>query len=220
MRAIKSLSGILLCATLYAFSPTNANADGFGIGANAGTLGVGVEAAMSLVPNHLNFRLGANRFTYNLDYTFDDIRYDSEVDLNTQSALLDWHIFGGSFRLTAGAFRNRNAISATGMPTTNVTIGDVVYTPAEVGTLSAAVSFKPSASYLGIGWGNAVGKNKRLGFTIDLGVLFQDAPDVTLTATNPAVSQADLRQEEANIEADIEHFDTYPVISLGLTFQF
>ena len=220
MKAIKSLSGILLCAALCALRPASAWADGVGISARAGTLGAGIDAAFSLVPNHLNLRLGANRYTYNVDYTFEGVRYDSEVDLDSQSVMLDWHIFGGSFRLSAGAFRNRNAVSATGMATSPVTIGDTTYTPDQIGTLSATVGFKPSASYLGIGWGNAVGKNKRWGFTVDLGVLFQDAPDVTLAASNPAVSQADLRQEEAAIEADIEHFDTYPVISLGLTFQF
>ena len=220
MKATKSLSGILLCAALCAFHPASAWADGIGIGARVGTLGAGIDAAFSLVPNHLNLRLGANRYTYNVDYSFEGVRYDSEVDLNSQSAILDWHVFGGSFRLSAGAFRNRNAVSATGMATTPVTIGDTTYTPAEIGTLSATVSFKPSASYLGIGWGNAVGKNKRWGFTVDLGVLFQDAPDVTLTATNPAVSQADLQQQAADIEADIQDFDVYPVLSIGLTFQF
>jgi hypothetical protein len=219
MRKIGLLSGIVLCAGVNALSPSIAKADGIGIGVKAGTLGAGVEATVSLVSN-LNVRLGANRYTYNFDDTLDDIRYDNELDLNTQSLILDWHPFGGSFRLSAGAFRNRNEFNATATPTANQTIGNNTFTPAQIGTLSGTVSFNPSATYAGIGWGNAVGRNKRLGFTVDLGVLFQDSPEVTLSSSNGGVPQNELRAEEASIEADLEDFETYPVISFGFSFRF
>lgn len=223
MRTSKLLSGFVLCAGVYALNPSIANADGVGIGVKAGTLGAGVEASVSLVSN-LNLRLGANKFKYEFDDTLDDIKYNTELDLNSQSLMLDWHPFGGSFRLSAGVFRNRNEVSAVGTPTTGAQIGDTFYSPAQIGTVSGTVSLDPSASYLGIGWGNAVGKNKRFGFIVDLGVLFQKSPDVTLSTTGLLSSdpgfQADLRQEELNIEADIEDFEAYPVVSLGFSFRF
>lgn len=222
MRIIKLLSGIVLCAGIYALGPSIAKAEGVGIGVKGGTLGAGVEATVSLVSN-LNLRLGANRFTYNFEDTLDDIRYESEFDLNSQSLMLDWHPFGGSFRISAGAFRNRNEFNITGTPA-DATIGGTPRSQSEIGTLSGNISFNPTASYVGIGWGNAVGRNKRFGFTVDLGVLRQDSPDVTLSSTGTLASdpgfQADLRQEEANIEADIEDFELYPVISFGFSFQF
>lgn len=220
-RGIFGGAAILLCA--WALAPGAAQAAGIGIGVKAGTLGAGVEASVSLVPS-LNLRLGTNGYTYDFSDTLDEIRYDAELELDTQSLILDWHPLGGSFRLSAGLFRNGNEASLSGGATTGATIGDTFYSPTDIGQISGAVSFDSTASYLGIGWGNAVGRNKRFGFSVDLGILFQESPDVNLSTTGLLASdpgfQADLRQEEANIEADIEDFEAYPVISLGFTFRF
>lgn len=217
------LGGTAMLLGVWALAPSAAQAAGIGIGVKAGTLGAGVEASVSLVPS-LNLRLGANKFTYDFTDTLDDIRYDSEFDLDSQSLILDWHPFGGSFRLSAGVFRNRNQFNIAGTATTGATIGNTFYSATDIGGISGTVSFDESASYAGIGWGNAVGKNKRFGFTVDLGVLFQNSPDVTLSTTGTLAGlpgfEADLRQEETNVEADIEDFEAYPVISFGFSFRF
>lgn len=217
------LGGAAMLLGVWALAPSAAQANGIGIGAKAGTLGAGVEASVSLVPS-LNLRLGANGFTYDFSDTLDEIRYDAELELDTQSLILDWHPLGGSFRVSAGLVRNGNEASLSGVATTGATIGDTFYSPADIGQISGAVTFDSTASYLGIGWGNAVGKNKRFGFSVDLGVLFQNSPDVTLSTNgllaNDPGFQADLRQEEANIEADVEDFEAYPVISFGFSFRF
>ena len=63
-----------------------------------------------------------------------------------------------------------------------------------------------------------------VGFAVDLGVAFQGEPDVQLSASGPIASlpqfQADLAQEEQNIQEDAKPFRFYPVLSLALVFGF
>lgn len=59
-----------------------------------------------------------------------------------------------------------------------------------------------------------------MGFAVELGVLFQGAPNVTLTSTNPSVRQNDLDTEARQIEEDLSTLKTYPVVSFGLSYQF
>ncbi len=205
-----ALSGLLVAGT--------AAADGFGLGVKAGTLGLGVEGTFGL-SQRVNLRVGVNDYSYSMDETASGIRYDAELDLSSGALLLDWHPFAGTFRLSAGLMHNKNALHLKATPTTNQTIGGNTYTPAQIGTLTGDVTFKKSAPYAGIGWGNAASPG-RFGLSFEIGALFQGKPDVTLRASSGLVSQVDLGAEEQQAEADLADFDVYPVISLGLSFRF
>lgn len=189
------------------------------VGARGGTLGLGAELTVPLI-SRINARLGVNSYTYDYTTTESEIDYDAEFDLSTTSLILDWHPFSGRFRISAGYFNNKNSILLTGTPTgATIDIGGTTYPSAVVGTLTGDIAFKKNVPYAGIGWGNAVGKNKRIGLNFDLGVLKQGSPEVTLTSTG-AVDQDDLDAEAAELESDISEFDVYPVISLGISFRF
>lgn len=199
-----------------------AHAAGFALGAKAGTLGLGVEATAGL-SERVNLRFGVNNYTYSFDETTSGIRYDADLKLQSGALLLDWHPFGGVFRLSAGYMRNKNALDLKATPTQNQTIGDQEYTPAQIGTLVGNVKFKKSAPYAGIGWGNAA-NGRGLGFSAEVGAIFQGAPEVTLRgdgglAGDPAF-EADLRREEQEAEDDLEDFKIYPVVSFGLSYRF
>lgn len=190
-----------------------------GLGVKAGTLGLGVEGTVGLATG-VNLRAGLNSFSYDYSDSASGINYDVDLDLKSYALLLDWHPFAGSFKLTAGVLSNRNGATMTATPTGSVTIGNTTYPASAVGQLRGEVDFKSSAPYAGIGWGNAAGKTRGLGFSFELGVLFQGAPEVTLTSTNPAVAQNDLDAEAREIEDDVSSFKSYPVISFGLSYQF
>ncbi|GMR18789.1 MAG: hypothetical protein BMS9Abin33_1232 [Gammaproteobacteria bacterium] len=191
------------------------------VGARAGTLGLGAELTIPLI-SRINARLGINSYSYDYTTSESGIDYDGELDLSTTSLILDWHPFNGRFRISAGYVNNNNEISLKATPTTSQVIGDnpIPYTPAQIGTLTADVGFKKNVPYVGIGWGNAVSKNKRIGLNFDIGVLLQDSPEVTLNASSGAVNLLDLAAEEAQLESDISEFDAYPVISFGISFRF
>jgi hypothetical protein len=200
-----------------------ADSGGLAIMGKGGTLGLGGELA-SGITSDINARLGLNTVDYDFDDEFDDVEYDIGLDFSSFSALVDWHIFGDSFRVTGGLLSMNHELDLDATPTANENIGGTVYTPAEIGTLSGDVEIDGAAPYLGIGWGNPLDRSRRWGFYCDLGVAFTDSPDVALSANGTLASdpafQANLAQERDDIEDDLEPFKLYPVISLGLYYRF
>jgi len=212
----------LLMAGLF-FSATG-NAEGIGVGARVGTLGLGVEITKSFTPT-LNGRVGFNNFTFDVSGTESDVDYDIDLNLQSASLLADWHPFSGSLRTTAGVFLNKNELDMQAESAVNYDIGGTTYTPAEIGSFGGTVDFNEFSPYVGIGWGNAVEKGQRLTFSFDIGVLLQGSPNVEFTASGGTLSSdpallADLEQEESDLETDLEDYELYPVVSMGLAFQF
>ena len=107
----------------------------------------------------------------------------------------------------------------------SVEIGNTIYTPAQIGTLNGSLDIDGLSPYVGIGWGNPFGGDRRWGFTLDFGVAFTDSPDASLTSVGGTFSAdptllANLEKERKDIEDDLDSFKFYPVISLGLFFRF
>lgn len=201
-----------------------AAADKLAITAKAGTLGIGVEGTTPI--NHeLNARIGANAFQYDYSAIESDITYSFDLKLLSFSALVDWlPFFDNDFRLTGGLFVNKNSLDSTAKTTDSYTIGNAIYTSAQVGSLSGDISFNALAPYAGIGWGNPFSNDSNWSFAVDLGVLFQGSPNINLSANGPLSSNAeflaDLAREENNLKSEIDHFNFYPVISIGVTYKF
>lgn len=212
----KPLVAYMLAAVGVCLPGTAPAAEGTALGIKASTLGIGLELTQSLAP-HANLRVGVNGYSYDFTDTEAGIRYKFELDLRTGALLLDWHPFGGTFRVTAGGFYNKNELSARASGTLD--IGNSTYTNA---TADASVTFKKGAPYLGIGWGNPVARNKRFGFGVELGVLFQGSPDVELSATanGTPVNPADVDREEAQLESELADYDKYYVIGLTFSYKF
>jgi len=193
------------------------------IGTKVGTLGIGGELTKR-VATDINARVGFNMFDYSFDEDVSGIEYDFDLGLRSYSALVDWHIFDGPFRITGGILSMDNEFELDSFVNQSVVIGDNAYTPAQVGTLSGRVDIKGAAPYIGIGWGNLIGRGRRWGFYSDFGVAFADTPDVVLCANGTSASdpafQADLAKEERDIRDDLDDLEIYPVISVGLFFRF
>jgi len=211
--------------TMIVFSANRASADPFdmALGGKVGTPGLGLELTIRLLES-LNTRVGFNAFTYGYDFEVDDFNYDADLNLFTAMLLADWHAFGNDFRFTGGIVLNENEIDAVGTTDQDlVVINDNGYRADDVGDLKTTISFNNFAPYFGIGWGNAVGDNY-FNFSLDLGVIFSGAPNATLTANGPLASdpdfQRDLAAEADEVEEEGENFDIYPVLALGLNFQF
>jgi hypothetical protein len=195
----------------------------FAFSLKAGTLGGGVEGIARLNPR-FNAKAAFNYFEYDYDSTKDDIDYDLDIELLTAGILLDWFMFGNSFRMTGGFFSNDNQVDLSARSAASYEIGGVTFTSAQVGNLTGELEFDPVASYAGIGWGNPFGGNKRWSFNFDIGVLFQGKPEVNLiadgTLAGDPVLQSNLRTEEQNLEDDLEDFEYYPVVSIGVSYKF
>ncbi len=197
--------------------------DTFAVTAKFGTLGFGVEATTPLT-NQVNLRGGFNHWSTDDDGVKDDITYKVDVDLTTFGLMADWHPFNNGFRASAGLYVNKSDLSMDASASATYTIGDTVYTAAEVGKLDGTVDFDTIAPYIGIGWGNALSSQGDLRFNADLGVLFQGGPDVNLTATGTAASDPgfanDIAKEEKQLQDDVDDFEVWPVISIGVSYSF
>ena len=199
----------------------SAQAIGLGVTGKAGTLGIGVEVTKSLVPM-VNVRGGLNFLDYSFDQSEGGNDYDFDLKLKSFSVLVDFHpIPERGLRLSGGIIFNNNHLDMVGVPSVTYSIGNRTYTGAEVGTLNGVVDFKSTAPYLGIGWGNAA--SGRFGLALDLGVVFQGSPQVSLSATGIVTSDPnfvqDLNREVQELENDISGFKYYPVISLGVSLN-
>lgn len=198
-----------------------------------GTLGVGAELTVRLAPQ-LNGRLGINGYNYSDRREASDIEYDAEANLRTATALLDWHPGGGGFRLSAGAVYNDTRIEGSSLPPASGSyiIGGVPVPVSLVGTLDAEADFDPVVPYVGLGWGNAVGQSGRVGFSLDIGAIFQGQADVTLIPVLPPDSPIHttpgarelldilLEREAQDLEEEVADYDVYPVVSIGVSYRF
>jgi len=211
------MSILVFCGSVYADSGR------FAVAGKLSTLGVGVEIT-TRITSDVNLRLGVNTFSYDYTGKESDVKYDFDLDLLSGSVLLDWYPFHGGFRLSGGGIINQNELDMEAKPTVSYTIGTTTYTSDQVGTLTGKMDFDKIAPYAGIGWGNAAGKGKRWGLTLDMGVVFQGSPDIDLVANGPMTIipsfQADLASEKQDIEDELDKYKYYPVVAFGITYKF
>jgi hypothetical protein len=222
-RDMRNITFAVAAASIYgALSmPTATQAAGLAADLHAGTLGYGLGATLQVFDG-LNARLGFNTARFSDDLTESDIDYDVDLEWDTFYALADWHVFYRSFRVTAGLMRNGNQLEGVASSSGELEIGGVRYTSEQVGELKASVEFDEVAPYFGVGWGNAFNRGSRVRFNLDLGVLLQDSAKASLTQVGGAetVDRGDLDREERELEDDLDEFELYPVISLGVGYRF
>lgn len=200
-------------AALLAATPAHAE---FGIGINAGNLGFGVEARQTLSPS-LDLRFGIAGMRSSTSFEYDHVDYDIDQSFAVPEVKLDWRPMQGMFRFTvaAGYYNQVSNLKLVPEYGTTYSVGNNTYTAAQVGSLNGKLSYHVATPYLGAGWDLL--KNKRLGFTLDVGAYYRNEPDVQLTSTG-TVSASDLRLEADNIKGDAWTF--YPTVKLGMLFRF
>jgi hypothetical protein len=215
-----NLRVLLFC--VLAVTHVEALAQNHALSAKAGMLGLGLEYTYSL-SERWAVRGGPYGSTFSQDQTEAGIDYEVEVEWDSLSLALDFHPTSGSFRLSAGVLQNDNGALAESNVTQPVDIGGMTYTPAEIGTLRGVIDFSDDiAPFVSLGWDWS--RSKRFGIALDLGLLNQGAPRVTLTAdgtlTGDPLFEADLAREEAELEDALSDLDIFPFITLGLIFRF
>lgn len=221
---------LLLCTLGAGTLLTQSALAEMGAAVRAGTYGLGVDFDIGLTET-LNLRLGYNTLNYDRTIEDTDVRYDGELKINSPSAILDWHAFGGGFRFSVGAVGTSRKIEVNGTPAagTTVTINDVEYTASQLGSLTGTVKLGDSvAPYIGIGWGNTVDASERVTFLVDIGVINTGSPKVDLTAScGPALGssgcatlQQNVAAEEATLENEVDAYKWYPVIAIGVAVRF
>lgn len=220
----KTLNAALAACALLASGSALAD---FGVGIKAGTLGLGVEGRWNPPVPWFDIRAGYNRYDYDDDGDYAGNEYGATLAFDNYYLTGNFKFPLSPMRLTVGAYSNGNELqlqSAPGSATYN--LGGVDVSADVVGTLYGNTSFESTAPYVGIGFDfEPFGK---AGINLDLGVLWQDEPIVSLGASNfDNLSQAEqailgplLDAESADLEDDASDFKAWPVVSLTFVYNF
>lgn len=204
---------------------------GWAIAPEISTLGLGGSIVRKITPQ-FNLRVGANAFGIGFNIEDTDVTYDGDLNLLNVSTLIDLHPAKNSgFRISGGVVFGDNYIEGAADTSQGGTIGGTDFPAGQLDSVDADVDINNNvAPYVGIGGGNAVKADKGLGFWWNLGVVFGGSPDVTITPNvNPNAdnreqieqeAQAAAVEEEREIEDDIDFVSVYPVVTLGLSYQF
>ncbi len=211
---------LLIALPMLAPSASRADSD-FGLGVKAGTLGIGVEATWRALP-WVDFRAGFNRYDYDDSDTQAGIPYDATLALDSYYATANLRFPLSPFRLTGGLYGNGNELLLTSAADGTFEIGGIDFNAADVGTLRSVTSFSSTSPYLGVGYDFTV--LGQVGLNLDLGVLWQGDPEVTLNADGVLASdpifQSALEAERQELDDEISDYKAWPVISLGFVVNF
>jgi len=214
-KTLFTLAVMLLCINM-------AFAQGVSIGIKAGSLGGSLEGQFGF-SKHFGGRVGINYFPYKYSGQGDDIEYDYELSLNSISALLDVHPFGGSFRISGGILVNSNEITANAIPTVSYEIGDETYNVTDVGNLIGKINFEKIAPYFSLGWDTSYRKDSGLGFVFEIGAAMQGSPNVEFTADGMIADDPtfmdELAKEQENLSEDLKSYNIFPVVVIGLNYK-
>lgn len=221
----KASFALVLAGGMAALTATRpAAALDLAVDAHGGTLGAGIGASLQLTGN-LNVRAGINSGDFEILDIEDDegLNYENPtLKFDNQYAFLDLYPSSrGNFRVTVGLVSNNNEITAGALvDSPGQFVGD---TQAQPGTsVTGTVSFNGTASYAGIGWGNAFGRNKGFYLGIDLGVMSQGDPTAVIDVVDSTntITADDIEQEEQDLEDELDGIDLWPVINVSLGFRF
>mgnify|MGYP001799415600 CR=1 FL=1 len=200
-------------------------ADGnFAVTGGIGTMGGAIEGQVK-VNDMFQLRAGANYLTFDETIDVDQISYDGDLDFSAFGAFVDVHPFGGSFFVTGGAYAGDKSIDLLATSDVSVEIGGLTFTPAEYGRLEGNVGFDDVAPFLGAGFDTTFQGNGDWGFHILAGAALFGSGDVTLEAVGGTLSsdpilQAELAREIQDIEDEIEDYELWPVVQIGLSYRF
>jgi hypothetical protein len=221
---MRKISLVLLSATALAGPAYSAD---FGVYATAGTVGLGGGLAATF-NSYLGARVGYTTFKYDVeDIEESDLTLDGEAKLGGAQALLDWHPFGGGFRISVGAMESAEFTARARPIADTYTFDGVTYSAADIGSANGVADFDSIAPYVGMGYGRALSRDGRFAFALDLGVAVTGSPTVKLNVTCAVESAAlcdglqdDVAAEQAELQNEADEFELWPVLSLGLSYKF
>lgn len=197
---------------------------GVAIGINAGTTGIGAEAASSIIPNlvlRTSFGKASGSSTQEIDND-PSLNLDVQIDITSLALFVDYFPFKRFLKLSAGVVYNDFNLDAIATPNENYSLNkgqdnEKVFTPDRLGSLSIGVNYPNKINpYVGFGFGNMVGEGFPLKLTVNMGLLHSGPPELRMTGTGmiaPTVDQA------SNIQEGLDVFGWFPVFNIGLSYR-
>jgi len=186
----------------------------FGIGTTGATLGYGHAFG-----THTALRLEANFLSYSRDVSTSSGDYHGSLKLSTLGAYYDAFLLG-PFRVSAGLLAGTNKFDGNAVVTNGqITINNQQYNAAGEWA-KGTVKFKSLSPYFGIGFGHRPQRGG-LGLYGDLGAAY-GRPDVSLAVSDglrAAAGDSNIAAEQATLQDKADKLKFFPVIRIGLDYQ-
>jgi hypothetical protein len=174
--------------------------DAFYLTPNVGTLGASLKGGYRWSES-----MGASGvvsgFMYSRNVTYAGVPGNAKTQLFGAGVILDFYPLGGDFRVSGGLRYSGDKVTGT-----------VTQAGTTVGFTAKANSLQP---YLGLGYSLPVSRN--MAIDLDAGAYYIGSTTVTADApyNNAAISSA-----LASASSDFNKTNFYPVVQLGLRFEF
>jgi len=192
-----------------------------------GTLGGGADFGFAFNKKFAT-RVNINGFS-----EFRKIRYNQK-DFNLKGTLynggllFDVHPWENAFCLTWGAYYSKNNIFLVHKPKSKkIVIGEHEYPAMQIGRVDTNIHFKHKVNpYLGLGF-NSIDKTNKWHFVLDIGAVYINnaTAKIKARANSGFKAMQPILDNESKIEEDklnkkLKKYKFYPVVSLGIGFNF
>jgi long-subunit fatty acid transport protein len=201
-----------------AFADDDPAYDRFFLIPNVSTSGAGIEAGYRF-NQQWQVRAGLNGYAGNFVYKRNDYDLHSRVSLLNAGVTVDYFPFANDFYLSGGARLSANRIEGKVK-----NLHGKLKSGAEVFVPNPLTDFTVTQNviqpYLGVGYSVKIKQGLSLNF--DLGALYAGTPnlDVDSRANKLGFSRKDIRREIERAQNRISPFKVYPVVQVGLKFEF
>jgi hypothetical protein len=209
------------------------------VGVTTGIEGIGFQVATPLATK-INLRGGVSFLNFNPTFTALDTQINGVIKFRTVNAGIDFYPYRNSFHITPGfTFYNGNHVAANVNMVGGQTfdIADTTYTSSPTDPVTGTFDmylgrkFAPSIT---VGFGNMLRRDSHWSIPTEIGIEYIGAPTATLnirgTACSPvdgctqvqtdASTQANIVQEQNDLNKDISLLRFYPILSVGVSYRF
>ena len=205
---------LLLITTKFGFSQN------LGLIMKASTSGVGADLAYRISPKLL-VKVGAESFNYefitNVSSSDYNIDINSKIITGSYSFLADYQLFNKLY-VTGGILMNKFNTKVKGTLQGDLKYGDIIVSKEKVGAIEWDVKPKSTiAPYLGLGIGNNINSKKKVNLSVELGGIFQGAPNFEIQSNGIFESNSNVDFNQAgSLEESFSKFQIYPVLKINL----
>jgi hypothetical protein len=204
---------------LLIFIGTKSYSQNLGLILKGSTTGVGIDLGYRINTKWL-VKMGTDSYSYKFLTNYQSSDYDMNLDANilvgSGSLVVDYQIFKRVY-LSGGAILNNFNTKVDGTLQSDIKFGDVILSKSKLGNISWEVEkYKSVAPYLGIGFGNNMNSRKKVNLSLEIGGMFQEAPQLKIISNGVFQTNSDVDINQAgSLSESIEQYKIYPVFKLN-----
>jgi hypothetical protein len=230
---IKTIFAFLLMLSVFAranageskmrSSQPDQTGSGFYAGALASTNGLGLDIQYMI---NKRFTLKAGYETLNFNHSFnlteDNINYDTNLNYKTGgiSILMNW-FYRPALYLSGGVIINKFQPVLEGEAVSDMEYGDISIPAEDVGDFNFQFESSVKTSpYIGAGFRNFFGKQKRITYNFETGLYYMGPPEMEISARGLLSPSANPAHGHKNyLEDHFSVYKFYPVVKLAIAVR-